>query len=110
MLDSGSQNAYQIEVTGVWDSRKIVSDQSVNVEYGGPALKPGTAYGWKIRVWDEADEVSAWSNPALWTRGIFRPEHWKAQWISTEVSPSSPSPPGGKPTNSMSMEKKSGRT
>ncbi len=67
VLDSGRQTAYQVVVNGLWDSGKVNSDQSVNVEYVG---KP-----------------SAWSAPAIWTMGILRPEDWTAQWISTEVTP-----------------------
>ena len=66
VLDTGTQKAYQVEVAGVWESGKIVSDQSVNVEYGGPALKSGKAYEWKARVWDTSGNVSAWSKPASW--------------------------------------------
>jgi len=41
VLDSGRQTAYQVVVTGLWDSGKVNSDQSVNVEYLGKPLESG---------------------------------------------------------------------
>ncbi len=79
------QTAYQVVVDGVWDSGKVVSDQSQNVEYGGKPLVAGTHYDWKVRVWDNAGKVSPWSEPARWTMGLLKPESWTAHWISTEM-------------------------
>ena len=43
------QSAYQIRVTDeqgdvVWDTSKVLSDQSIHVPYGGPALQSGQRY------------------------------------------------------------------
>lgn len=67
-----SQSAYRIIVastpslagagTGdVWDSGKVTSGQSVNVEHGGPALTAGGKYWWRVRTWDAAGRGSGWS-------------------------------------------------
>ena len=79
------QTAYQVVVAGIWDSGKIASDQSQNIEYGGKPLASGTRYEWKARVWDHAGRVSAWSKPATWTMGLMNPQNWTARWISTEM-------------------------
>jgi alpha-L-rhamnosidase len=97
ILDSDRQSAYQVVVKGLWDSGKILSDQSVNVEYAGKPLESRMRCEWKVRVWDADGTPSAWSAPATWTMGILHPEDWTAQWISTEVS-SSPPAPGDKLT------------
>lgn len=73
------QTAYQIIVEGLWDSGKIPSDQSINVEYDGPALKPGQRVTWKVRVWPGG----VWSKPSSWTMG---PSQWTAKWIGTGES------------------------
>jgi alpha-L-rhamnosidase len=95
ILGSGRQTAYQVVVDGLWDSGKVMSDQSVHVEYAGKPLKSRTRCEWKVRVWDTNGKESAWSAPATWTMGILHPEDWTAQWISTEVVPPPPAP-GGK--------------
>ncbi|MRR32334.1 hypothetical protein EG834_18855, partial [bacterium] len=92
ILDSGRQTAYQVVVDGLWDSGKVLSDQSVNVEYAGKPLKSRQRCEWKVRVWDADGKPSAWSAPAFWTMGILHPEDWTAQWISTEVVPPAPAP------------------
>jgi alpha-L-rhamnosidase len=86
------QTAYQILVAStpeilakdqgdLWDSGKISSDQSIQVEYGGKPLESRAACHWKVRVWDAEGEVSDWSAPALWTMGLLKSEDWQAQWI-----------------------------
>ena len=97
------QTAYQILVassadllkndTGdLWDSGKVVSDQSLHIDYQGKPLASGMLCHWKVRVWEEKLEggnrkpekeaVTAWSKPALWTMGLLKPEDWRAKWIS----------------------------
>jgi alpha-L-rhamnosidase len=86
------QTAYQVLIADGWDSGKITSDQSQNLEYGGKPLASGTRYHWKVRVWDAAGKVSEWSEPATWTMGLLKPEDWAARWISTEMKAPADSP------------------
>jgi alpha-L-rhamnosidase len=103
------QTAYQILVassadllkndTGdLWDSGKVVSDQSAHVDYQGKPLATGVLCHWKVRVWEEKFEggnrkpekeaVTAWSKPAFWRMGILKPADpaapsgWVGKWIS----------------------------
>ena len=91
LLDSDrrgeKQTAYQVIVTcplGVlWDSGKVASDQSIQVEYAGKPLSSRQACEWKVRVWDKDGKPSAWSKPATWTMGLLKPEDWQAKWIGS---------------------------
>jgi alpha-L-rhamnosidase len=87
------QSAYQIRAAhtpealasengGLWDSGKVVSPQSVHIPYGGTALTSGQRVYWAVRVWDEGDRESAWSEPAFWQMGLLSPTDWTAEWIS----------------------------
>ncbi len=89
------QSAYQILVatsaarlregkTDLWDSGKVVSDQSWLVRHAGQPLASRTECFWKVRVWDADGKASAWSQPALWTMGILSPTDWHAQWIGQD--------------------------
>jgi len=82
------QTAYQIMVAGIWDSGKVVSDQSVNVEYAGPPPMPGKNYEWKVRIWDKDGKPSHWSRTSGWQTGLSTDEDWHAKWIGATEKPS----------------------
>lgn len=99
-LESSQQNvlqtAYQVLVAddeallkknigNVWDSKKINSTASIQINYSGKALQPAKRYFWKIRVWDNKGNVSTWSDVAYWQMGLLNQTDWKnAQWIAYE--------------------------
>lgn len=88
------QKAYQILVAdqpaslqknqgNIWDSHQIFSHNSVNVLYAGQKLEPTKTYYWKVRIWDNQNKETAWSETATWQTGLFSAEDWKgAQWIA----------------------------
>ena len=75
----------------LWHSRKVVSDETIQIPYDGRKLTSAEQVFWKVRVWDTAGKVSAWSKPATWTTGVLSPAGWHAQWI------------GGRDTNIPSL-------
>lgn len=68
----------------IWDSGKIISTQSHNVAFGGKTLESKSFVYWKVRVWDQADECSDWSEVASFGIGLLHPEDWKAGYIGME--------------------------
>jgi alpha-L-rhamnosidase len=79
------QSAFELKVTlgknSVWSTGKVLSDQSVQVPYGGPALQSGARYAWQVRVWDNNGKESAWSQPAYFQMAFMKLSDWKAKWI-----------------------------
>lgn len=83
-----SQSAYQIIVYNttdqkeVWNSGKIVSDISLNIEYNGKTLQPSTKYKWKLNVWNQNEELlsnESWFETGLMNTSISA---WSgAKWI-----------------------------
>ncbi|MDR2384218.1 MAG: glycoside hydrolase family 78 protein [Tannerella sp.] len=65
----------------LWDSGKQRSEQSVLVKYGGIPLRSAQDCWWRVRVWDNDDRPSAWSETATWSMGLLDPSEWKAKWI-----------------------------
>ena len=70
----------------LWDSGRVDSDQSLNVIYGGTALKSSQRCYWKIRAWDNTSKrPSAWSLPGRWIMGVMHPQDWQAKWIGANA-------------------------
>ncbi|MDQ2720559.1 MAG: glycoside hydrolase family 78 protein [Bacteroidota bacterium] len=99
------QTAYEVRVGNtfsfskqketVWNSGKILSDQSVHVKYAGAQLQSGKKYFWQVRVWDNMNTSSSWSEISFWQMGLLDPSDWKAKWIEpgyAEDSVMRPSP------------------
>ncbi|QNN44428.1 family 78 glycoside hydrolase catalytic domain [Pedobacter roseus] len=90
------QVAYQILVSAnaanlkrnigeIWDTKKVNSGQSIQVSYQGANLLSSKTYYWKVRVWDNSGNESAWSSPAFWQMGLLSTSDWKgARWIAYE--------------------------
>jgi alpha-L-rhamnosidase len=72
----------------LWDSGKVESDQSIDIEYKGKALESGMPCFWKVRGWFtvqgsayakatadmSAVQGSEWSKKASWVMGVLKPE------------------------------------
>jgi len=69
----------------LWDSGKVESDHSIQIEYAGKLLSSGQRVEWKVRVWDAAGKASVYSAPASWEMGLLQAADWKAQWIGSTV-------------------------
>ena len=85
------RTAYQIEAASsrqallqgkadLWNSGKVEDAQSLRIAYGGQPLSAGEECWWRVKVWDQNNEASEWSEPAVWVAGLPEKE-WKAQWI-----------------------------
>lgn len=57
-----------------WDSKVIVSDESIQIPYGGKPLEAGKVYYWTVRVIDNFGNESAWSEPAMWRQSAQDPQ------------------------------------
>ncbi|MDG1302454.1 MAG: alpha-L-rhamnosidase, partial [Opitutae bacterium] len=55
----------------LWDTGKVVSDQSNQLAYAGKSLRSRMQCFWKVMVWPAAGTPSAWSAPAHWSMGLL---------------------------------------
>jgi alpha-L-rhamnosidase len=80
------QTAYQVVVEpdngpAVWDSGRVASPCSADIAYQGRPLARGGRYTWRVRVWDEDQAVSEWSEPARFEVELDPADGWRASWI-----------------------------
>ncbi|NJC26894.1 sulfatase-like hydrolase/transferase [Neolewinella antarctica] len=66
------QAAYQVLVASsrtnidanygdVWNSKKVADPENFGIEYDGLALDPNKSYFWKVRIWDDVNRLSRYS-------------------------------------------------
>ena len=72
----------------VWDSGIVASNASIQLRYGGPALKSGTMYTWAVSVTvkqlldDESWAVNTATSPlATFSTGMFSQSEWTGSFI-----------------------------
>jgi alpha-L-rhamnosidase len=97
VLESGErgqgQTAYRILVAdrleklardegNLWDSGRVASTETIQIEYEGSSLTSGLKCFWKVRIWDRDHRPSKWSRHAFWECALLEPEDWKGTWIS----------------------------
>lgn len=81
ILVASSSEMLEKDEYDIWDSGKVISDQSVYVTYKGKPLLTGATYFWKVKVWNEAGNSSDYSDPARWEMALMKDQDWKASWV-----------------------------
>lgn len=94
------QTAYQVLVatseenirnnTGdLWDSGKVVSGESINVQYNGRSLQSNAEYYWKVRTWNKQNKASPYSEPQAFRTGKLKPGYSTACYplVKHEIAP-----------------------
>ncbi len=59
---ASSKSKLELNDADIWDSGKVQSDNSVAVKYSGIPLQPLKVYYWKVKVWDNHDVESPFSD------------------------------------------------
>jgi alpha-L-rhamnosidase len=84
------QTAYQIIVsapgpkknTVLWDSGKVESDETTQIEYEGTPLEAGAGASWHVTVWDDEGHHQTSQDAGYWEKGLANPSDWHAKWIT----------------------------
>ncbi|MDR2039309.1 MAG: glycoside hydrolase family 78 protein [Bacteroidales bacterium] len=86
-----AQSAYEIVAASeatllpnnpdLWSTQKVKSDRSVWITYAGKPLNSRQRIYWQVRYWDQAGNVSSWSEVAHFEMGLLNNDYWEARWI-----------------------------
>ena len=91
-----TQSAYQIIAASsinnlnknqgdLWDSGKVFSSDTNQIDYSGTPLTSRMEVYWKVRTWDKNDRASDWSEVATWSMGLLNFSDWEGVWIGYDV-------------------------
>lgn len=90
-----TQKAYQVFVSSsaagaetgeadLWNSGKVYSDSSINVQFAGKGLESYRQVYWKVKVWTNRGD-SAVSSINQWKMAMLKDQEWKADWIGLDT-------------------------
>lgn len=96
-----SQAAYQVLAASspdllapgkadLWDSGRVDSHATNQIEYAGKPLASRSRVHWRVRVWDQANAECDWSKPASFSIGLLDQSEWKGEWIGLDDGPKPP--------------------
>ena len=88
-----------------WQSGVVTSDQSVYVPYAGPELISRERYYWQVKVTDNTNASSAWSEVKFWEMGLLHTDDWTASWIEPNIPGDSVGRPSPMLRNSFNLQK-----
>src|SRR6266849_3751423 len=84
ILVASSRDLLNKEQGDLWDSGKVVSDESSQISYAGRSLASRQSCFWKVRIWDGDGNCSRWSPIAQWQMGLLHREDWSAKWVTAQ--------------------------
>ncbi|MHC4476352.1 MAG: alpha-L-rhamnosidase N-terminal domain-containing protein, partial [Planctomycetota bacterium] len=90
IIVASSADKLEISEPDKWDSGKVASARSVNIEYGGSGLKSGDMCWWKVRCWDKDGGAGQYSDGASFEMGLLSETDWHGKWIGAAKGISSP--------------------
>jgi alpha-L-rhamnosidase len=79
----------------LWDTGRVISNETLHIEYTGQPLSSGMQCWWKLHIWTAAlgstEQECTWSKLAVFSIGLLEEADWQAQWITTpEFLPDTP--------------------
>jgi len=81
VLVSSSKEVLEKNEGDIWDSGKTNKEENY-CYYNGKPLESFKKYFWKVKIWDEEDKDSIWSEISYFETGPLVKEDWKANWVS----------------------------
>lgn len=80
VLVADSFNELQQGRGDLWDSGKILSNNTLHVNYEGADLESDRTYYWKIIIWDENGQKYQ-SSISSFSTALLSVDDWEAKWI-----------------------------
>jgi alpha-L-rhamnosidase len=103
LLAATSPDLLQPGKADLWDSGKVETSQSTQIEYAGCELRSNMDCYWTVQIWDEKGEAGGFYKPEFFGTALFDESDWRAQWIGMG-NPDEPADPDAHQLNRVSPE------
>lgn len=85
IMVASSPKLLEKNITDLWDSGVVASDQSILISYKGKKLQSRQACYWKVQVADNKGNTSKWSEITSWEMALLDSKDWSgSEWIGLE--------------------------
>lgn len=84
ILVSSTKENIDKNIGDVWDSGNVRSSKSVDIEFCGEPLSENTEYFWKVRIFDQDNRLSEYSEPQKFITGTFGDKLTSHNWFQIE--------------------------
>lgn len=74
----------------MWDSGKVASGETVNIEYAGAKLESRKRYWWRVCSYFNADLQGSFSETAMFETALLEQSDFLYKWIGADVAIASP--------------------
>lgn len=81
ILVASSRELLDADKGDLWDTDRVLSDQSSQVTYEGLPLAGNKEYYWKVRIEDEKGVLRPFSKTGIFNTGLLSEGDWSAEWI-----------------------------
>lgn len=68
----------------LWNTGQIISDSNKQITYQGTELNSKQKCYWKVKIWNNESNYTAWSEVAKWSMGLLEDSDWSAEWIGNK--------------------------
>ena len=90
LIVASSEKKLDQNVGDRWDTGRVESATTVNVEYAGSSLSSGERCYWKVRAWDNKGNHGDWTQPSTFEMGLLSENDWRGKWIVAPPEESAP--------------------
>ena len=92
LLAASSPVQLHADVGDLWDTGRVPSSLTLNVEYRGAPLASAERVWWKVRSYDSDGLPSPWSEICCFEMGLLEAGDWQARWVQARLSGSAATP------------------
>ncbi len=78
------------DIGDMWDSGKVISGETVDIEYRGSKLESRKRYWWRVCSYSKVDQPGSFSETAMFETALLEPSDFVCKWIGAGEAVASP--------------------